>query len=136
MKNTTLFIIIVIVLALVGFLLYTGTTAVTGNIINDNSNSINDNSNDNNLENAQKIVLGMKNYNYFPSVINVKAGLPVEITLDETVRGCLRSFSLSDLGISKFSQNPSQKIVFTPTQIGSFKFSCSMGMGYGTMNVG
>ncbi len=133
MKNTTLLVIVLIVMVLIGFFLYTRTSVIAGNGIT--GNAVNDNSNNDNLENAQKVLLGMKNYNYFPSVINVKAGLPVELTLDETVRGCLRSFSIRDLGISKFSQNPSQKIVFTPTQLGSFKFSCSMGMGYGTMNV-
>ena len=134
MKNKTLLVIAVIVMVLVGFFIYTKTEVVAGDGIT--GNTINDNSNNDNLENVQKVILGMKNYNYFPSVINVKAGLPVEITLDETVRGCLRSFSVRDLGISEFSQSLNEKIIFTPNKKGSFKFSCVMGMGYGTMNVG
>lgn len=135
MKNTTLLIVTIIVIVLVGVFLYSKTGVATGNDIT--GNAVNDDSNDDRgLENAQKVLLGMKDYNYFPSVINVKAGLPVEITLDETVRGCLRSFSIRDLGFSKFSRNPGEKIVFTPNKKGSFAFSCSMGMGYGTINVG
>ena len=134
MKNTTLFGFILIILLLVGYFLFFNTTdvsGVTGNVVGSNGDSEIVNN-----EDTQKITLGTRNYNYYPNEFSVKANQLVEITLDDSVRGCLRSFSIRDLGISKFSQNPSQKIVFTPTQIGSFKFSCSMGMGYGTMNVG
>lgn len=135
MKNTTLFGFALIILLLVGYFLFFNTIEVsgtTGNIVN------NGNSGGNSVGSgdAQKITLGTRNYNYFPSVIDVKAGLPVEITLDDSVKGCLRSFSIRDLGISKYARTSDDKIVFTPTQVGSFKFSCSMGMGYGTMNVG
>ena len=133
MKNTTLFGFILIILLLVGYFLFFNTTdvsGVTGNVVGSNGDSEIVNN-----EDTQKITLGTRNYNYYPNEFSVKANQPVEITLDDSVRGCLRSFSIRDLGISKFSQNPSQKIVFTPTQIGSFKFSCSMGMGYGTINI-
>ena len=133
MKNTTLFGFILIILLLVGYFLFFNTTdvsGVTGNVVGSNGDSEIVNN-----EDTQKITLGTRNYNYYPNEFSVKANQLVEITLDDSVRGCLRSFSIRDLGISKFSQNPSQKIVFTPTQIGSFKFSCSMGMGYGTINI-
>ena len=84
---------------------------------------------------AQKITLSVKNYNYYPNTITVKAGKPVSITLDSSVQGCLRSFNIKDLGVRGYSQNPSQTIDFTPTQKGTFKFTCSMGMGYGTIIV-
>jgi plastocyanin domain-containing protein len=83
----------------------------------------------------QKVTLGVKDYNYFPNTVNVKAGSPVEITLDKSVTGCLRSFTIKDLGVSQYAKTPDQKIVFTPTQKGSFRFACSMGMGYGTIVV-
>ena len=84
---------------------------------------------------AQKINLGTKNYNYYPDTIKVKAGQPVELTLDESVYGCLRSFTIKDLGIQEYSRSPEEKIEFTPTQKGTFAFSCSMGMGYGKLIV-
>ena len=67
---------------------------------------------------TQKITLSTKNYNYYPNTITVKAGKPVSITLDSSVRGCLRSFAINDLGVRAYSQSPSQTIDFTPTQKG------------------
>jgi plastocyanin domain-containing protein len=84
---------------------------------------------------TQNVVLGIKNYNYYPNTINVKVNEQVEISLDSSVTGCFRSFNVKDLGISKYAKTPSDKIVFTPTQKGTFKFACSMGMGYGTLVV-
>lgn len=86
-------------------------------------------------ENIQKITLSMKNYNYYPNIITVEADKPVEITLDSSVRGCYRSFNIKELGVSQYSQDPSQKITFTPSQKGSFEFACSMRMGRGTIVV-
>ncbi|KAF0216769.1 MAG: Heavy metal transport/detoxification protein, partial [bacterium] len=85
--------------------------------------------------NVQKVILGMKNYNYNPNTITVKAGQPVSITLDSSVQGCLRSFAIKDLGVSKYAKTPSETIDFTPTKKGTFTFACSMGMGYGTLVV-
>jgi len=85
--------------------------------------------------NVQKITLGIKNANYYPNTITVKEGVPVEITLDSSVQGCLRSFNINDFGVHASSQNPSQTIKFTPTKTGTFRFACSMGMGYGTIIV-
>ena len=83
----------------------------------------------------QKVVLSTKNYNYYPSEIKVKANQPVEITLDDSVKGCLRSFSIKDLGISKYAKTPSDIIAFTPTQAGTYTFTCSMGLGFGKLIV-
>ncbi len=83
----------------------------------------------------QEVNLGMKNYNYYPDIIKVKAGQPVALTLDNSVKGCLRSFTVKELGVSKFSKSPSEKITFTPIKKGTFAFACSMGMGYGKLIV-
>lgn len=95
----------------------------TGNIVNEAGGDI------------QKINLGFKNYNYYPSTIKVKAGIPVEITLDNSVKGCYRSFNIKSLGVSEYSSGPSQTIKFTPDQKGAFEFACGMRMGYGTIIV-
>jgi len=87
------------------------------------------------LGELQKITLSTQNYNYYPNIIKVKSNQPVEITLDESVRGCLRAFTIKDFGVSQVSSNPSEKITFTPTKKGTFKFACSMGMAYGTIIV-
>lgn len=85
--------------------------------------------------NVQKIVLGIKNNNYYPNTITVKAGEPVSLTLDSSVQGCLRSFNIDDLNVHALSRNPAQTIDFTPTKKGTFRFACSMNMGYGTIIV-
>ena len=84
---------------------------------------------------SQEITLSMKNYNYYPNTITVKANQPVEITLDNSVGGCYRSFNIPQLGVDKYSQNQGDKIAFTPTEKGTFQFKCSMGMARGTLIV-
>ena len=125
MKNTTL--LIIVILLVIG-----GAFFVFGNSSDGISNS-----QVQNIQNgeAQQITLGMKNYNYYPNTIRVKANQPVEITLDSTVVGCYRSFTIRSLGVKKYSASPSEKITFTPTEKGTFGFSCSMGMGTGTIIV-
>lgn len=86
--------------------------------------------------NSQVVNLGVANYNYDPSVIEVEAGKPVRIIGNtDQLRGCLRAFTIPQLGIRKVFSGNDNILEFTPTQKGSFKFSCSMGMGYGTLRV-
>ena len=84
---------------------------------------------------TQKVVLSMKDLNYYPNEIRVKAGQPVSISLDETVTGCLRSFTIKELGVSKYVRTSQETIDFTPTKKGTFRFACVMGMGYGKIIV-
>ncbi|MGV8142079.1 MAG: cupredoxin domain-containing protein [Candidatus Pacearchaeota archaeon] len=83
----------------------------------------------------QKVTLSIKDLNYYPSKITVQAGKPVELTLDSSVTGCFRAFTVRELGLVKYSKKPSEKIIFTPTKPGSYTFACSMGMGFGTLEV-
>ena len=120
---------IILIIGVIGIFMFVNAggannNPATGNVVN------NDNS-----EDTQKITLGVKNFNYYPNTITVKAGKPVSITLDSSVQGCLRSFNIKDLGVKEYSQSPSQTIDFTPTEKGTFAFSCSMGMGYGKLIV-
>lgn len=84
---------------------------------------------------VQKVLIGEKDLNYYPNEIRVKVGQPVSISLDSSVTGCLRSFNINDLGVSKYAKTPSETIDFTPTKKGTFTFACSMGMGYGKLIV-
>ncbi len=83
----------------------------------------------------QKVVLSFKNYNYYPNTVNVKVGEPVRVYLDSSVGGCYRSFTVKQLGLSKYLATPNDYLEFTPTEKGTFKFACSMGMGTGTLIV-
>ena len=126
MKNTTIIAIVILIVIAGGFLAFGGSS---------NTNSPSASSQTQQTGEVQKITLGVKNYNYYPNTITVKVNQPVEITLDSSVKGCLRSFTIKSLGVSKYSSSPSEKIIFTPTQTGTFSFACSMGMGYGTIIV-
>ncbi|MBS3099481.1 cupredoxin domain-containing protein [Candidatus Pacearchaeota archaeon] len=109
---------------LMGFIFLRPNSAViTGNIVN--SDVI--------QRQVQKVLIGTKNFNYYPNEIKVKANQPVSIALDSSVAGCLRSFNIKDLGVSKYAKTPIETIDFTPAKKGTFKFTCSMGMGYGNL---
>ena len=85
---------------------------------------------------VQIVKLGVANYNYDPNTINVQAGKLVRIigNMDQ-LSGCLRAFTIPKLGISKIFSKNDNVLEFTPSQPGSYAFSCSMGMGYGTLIV-
>ena len=82
---------------------------------------------------VQNVVLGYKNFNYYPNTIKVQVNKPVRISLDESVGGCYRSFTIRDFGIAKYLTTPNDYVEFTPSKPGSYRFACSMGMGTGTL---
>tara|TARA_Y100000310_G_scaffold342852_1_gene447878 strand:- start:2764 stop:3150 length:387 start_codon:yes stop_codon:yes gene_type:complete len=84
---------------------------------------------------VQEVVVGMKNYNYFPNTVKVKAGSPVRMRLDDSVYGCFRDLTIRDFGVRKYLRTADDYVEFTPTKTGNYKFACSMGMGYGTLIV-
>ena len=85
---------------------------------------------------TQIINLGVANYNYDPSTITVKQGQKVKIVGNmNQLQGCLRAFSIPKLGLSKVFNNGDNILEFTPSQKGNFGYSCSMGMGRGTLIV-
>lgn len=118
----TLIITIVALLLIGGFIFFNKTT--DGNSGDDLPSS----------QDVQRLTLSM-NGNYSPNTIKVKANQPVEITLDNSIRGCYRSFNIPVLGVSYRSLDPSDTIKFTPNQKGTFRFQCSMGMGTGNIIV-
>ena len=124
MKNTTILMFVLLLIIAGGIFLFTKGEAkqgITGNAVANND--------------VQKITLGIKNYNYYPNTITVKAGIPVRINLDESVKGCLRSFTIKDFGIAKNLRTPEDYVEFTPTKKGTYPFACSMGMGNGKIIV-
>ncbi|MDP1694601.1 MAG: cupredoxin domain-containing protein [Candidatus Woesearchaeota archaeon] len=120
MKNTTIVALIGILVIGGSLFLYMSNTAAQTNTVVGSGD-------------VQRITLSEKNANYFPQVLNVKAGQPVELTLDSSVSGCYRSFTIRQLGVSQYARTPKETIKFTVPQPGSYRFSCSMGMGTGTL---
>ena len=122
MQNSTIIGLILFIIVLVGgFMFINGKSSVNGDVIADGD--------------AQIITLGIKDYNYYPNTITVKANQPVRIYLDESVGGCYRSFTVREFGVSKYLRSPEDYVEFVPTKTGTFGFSCSMGMGTGTLIV-
>jgi plastocyanin domain-containing protein len=127
MKNTTILALIILIVTTGGIFVF-GKGSESVDVNNENGNVIIG-------EDVQKITLGTRNLNYYPNTIKVKEGKPVELTLDESVTGCFRAFTIKDLGVSKYTRTPQDKIRFTPTKKGTFTFACSMGMGFGKIIV-
>lgn len=128
MKNTTILLMIAVILVAGGIFVFRGTSAgITGNVVLDDPNTI--------PGEVQRVVISEKDLNYYPQEIKVKVGQPVSISLDNKVAGCLRSFTIRDLGLQKYLKTPQETLDFTPTKKGTFNFACSMGMGYGKLVV-
>ncbi|MEK6844485.1 MAG: cupredoxin domain-containing protein [Nanoarchaeota archaeon] len=126
MRNTTIGIVAILVVVFIGGYMFLGSAKANGNSITGDVT--------NNGE-VQKIVISEKDLNYYPQIIKVKANQQVSISLDEKVKGCLRSFTIKEFELVKYLKTPSDTLDFTPTQKGTFVFSCSMGMGYGKLVV-
>lgn len=85
---------------------------------------------------VQIVNLGVANYNYDPSTINVEAGKKVRIIGNmEQLQGCLRAFTIPSFGITKIFNYGDNILEFIPTKKGTYGFSCSMGMGFGKLIV-
>lgn len=84
---------------------------------------------------VQNVIIGMKDYNYYPNTIEVEVGKPVSISLDSSVYGCFRDFTIREFGVRKYLKTPQDNVIFTPTNPGTYTFACSMGMGTGTLIV-
>ena len=122
-KSTFYVFAIIFLIVITGYFLIKSNN-VTGSIIQEDSN-----------EDFQKVVLGIKDYNYYPNTITVGSGKPVRVYLDSSVSGCLRSFTIPDFGIAKNLPTPNDYVEFTPTKKGTYNFACSMGMGTGKLIV-
>lgn len=132
MKNTTLGILMLAIILIIGVYAYFGSAkdngnSITGNVVAEEPQVL--------KGEIQKVVLSQKDLNYYPPEVRVKAGQPVSISIDEKVRGCLRAITIRDLGISKYLKTGVDSLDFTPTKKGVFKIACSMGMGYGKLIV-
>jgi sulfite exporter TauE/SafE/copper chaperone CopZ len=74
---------------------------------------------------------------YNPNTFTVKAGVPVHWVIDPAGYGggCRSFLQIPKLNIGKSMQGGATVIDFTPTEPGSYTFSCGMGMYRGSFNV-
>ena len=86
---------------------------------------------------VQKVTLQVLSNGYSPNFVTVQKGIPVELTLQSNeVYSCALSFVFSEFGISTFlDATDTQTFTFTPQRAGKFRYTCSMGMYSGVMEV-
>lgn len=85
----------------------------------------------------QQVKLSITNKGYSPRELTVRAGTPVELTLETNgVYSCASSFTFRKFNIfEQLKPSDSKVVAFTPTEKGDFQFSCSMGMYTGVVHV-
>jgi len=125
MKTGTAFIGIVIVVALIGFFVFSSSDNVTGNVVAPTTQQ----------GALQKVVLSQEGYNY--KDVTVPAGKPLSISADSSVGGCLRSVVISVDGqkYGKYLRTPEETFELPALKKGIYPYSCSMGMGQGRLIV-
>ena len=86
---------------------------------------------------TQNAQIDVTSYGYTPNYIKVRKDQLVTLTLKtKDAYSCASAFRIPSLGISKnLDANDTQVITFTPTKVGKIKFSCSMGMYRGIIEV-
>src|SRR3989344_8086263 len=73
---------------------------------------------------------------YSPNNVTVKVGIPVKLLVNATnLYSCSASFVIPKFNIFTGLKEGINEIEFTPTNTGPIKFSCSMGMYTGVINV-
>lgn len=75
---------------------------------------------------------------YSPSVVKVKAGLPVRLVFDRKDRGaCSEEVVFPDFGIKRFLPYGEKTVVeITPAKAGRYEFTCGMSMLRGALVAG
>jgi uncharacterized protein len=86
---------------------------------------------------VQQVLIQVKGTGYLPNVVQVKAGVPVQLTIQtKDTYSCAGSFILNAFDIQlQLGPTDRKTVIFLPTQKGKYQFSCSMGMYTGTLEV-
>lgn len=89
------------------------------------------------VEGVQKVTIQVIDSGYSPNYIKVAKGTPVELTLQsDNVYSCALSFVFKEFNIKTFlDSTDTQSFTFTPDKSGKFRFTCSMGMYSGVLEV-
>lgn len=84
----------------------------------------------------QNIDISVSASGYNPTNIQVQAGKPVKLNLNAVGKlGCISSFRIPQMGITKTLTSGLNEVEFTPPNPGKLTYTCSMGMFRGTIEV-
>jgi plastocyanin domain-containing protein len=123
MKTNTALIIIILILALAGYFLFSSNNLILGKSILTN-------------EKVQVVKISVEGSKYILTPSEVKIGIPVKIEADMTkMPGCSKSIVISSFNIRKTLTSQDNTIEFTPDKAGTFNIACSMNMYRGTFTV-
>lgn len=89
------------------------------------------------IENGVQVVnMDVVPYAYSPNHFTIQQGIPVRWEINGVnTYGCQSVILVPKLGITKFVQQGTNVVEFTPTQAGELPFHCSMGMYRGSFTV-
>ncbi len=123
-KGTTFWIgMIVILLVVGGFFVFSGGRAEDSKIVQQNSN-------------AQIVKMHVEGSQYVLEPSSVKKGIPVRLEADILrMPGCSKSFVISEFGVRKVFSSGNNAVEFTPNKAGTFYIACSMNMYKGSLTV-
>jgi len=125
MKNTFVLvgIGIIIVIAIIFLLSYSGNANLTGDSIGSKGE-------------VQIVKLSVENGKYIMNPSEIKKGIPVRIEADMSkMPGCSKSIVISAFNVRKSFTNNDNTIEFTPDKAGTFNIVCSMNMYKGTFTI-
>ncbi len=83
---------------------------------------------------VQKVSVDVSKGYYDPSVIELQAGIPAEITFSQS-SGCTGSIQSADLGFSEDLSNGPKTVKLDGLQAGTYGFACGMNMVTGSIVV-
>ena len=103
---------------------------------NNSTNSVAQDPNVKLVNGVQEVRMTQDSSGYSPNKFTIKKGVPVKwIVTSKDVYTCASSIVSQQLGIRKGLQLGENIFEFTPSQTGTIRFSCSMGMYTGSFNV-
>jgi|GEM_PF-3816770 len=78
---------------------------------------------------VRKVELTASGLTYLPNPVELKVGVPVELSVSPRVSSCMATMVASDLGIRVSSRGG--PVYFIPEKAGEYPFTCWMNMGRG-----
>lgn len=78
---------------------------------------------------TQKVELTASGLTYLPNPVELKVGVPIELSVSPRISSCMATMVASDLGIRVSSRGG--PVYFVPEKAGEYPFTCWMNMGRG-----
>lgn len=89
------------------------------------------------VDGKQQVAITVNSGSYSPRTVKVKKGVPVELTFFGQGYGCAAAIVSRDFwsGVKYVAKGQQEVVNFTPSKTGRFKYTCTMGMYTGWIEV-